>query len=70
MDHTPFYAQGGGQVGDRGEIIGLNGKIEVIDTFKIPSGQIVQQGIVSGKIRVGEKVNLKVNTFLRKKNCW
>ncbi len=69
VDHTPFYAQGGGQVGDRGEIIGLNGKIEVIDTFKIPSGQIVQQGIVSGKIRVGEKVNLKVNTFLRKKTA-
>ncbi|HLV45849.1 MAG TPA: alanine--tRNA ligase [Flavobacterium sp.] len=34
LDHTPFYPEGGGQVGDKGVLISANEKIDIIDTKK------------------------------------
>jgi alanyl-tRNA synthetase len=34
LDHTPFYPEGGGQVGDKGTISTANQSIEIIDTKK------------------------------------
>lgn len=34
LDHTPFYPEGGGQVGDKGVLISANEKINIIDTKK------------------------------------
>jgi alanyl-tRNA synthetase len=34
LDHTPFYPEGGGQVGDKGSLVSANENIEIIDTKK------------------------------------
>jgi alanyl-tRNA synthetase len=34
LDHTPFYPEGGGQVGDKGTLVSLNETIAIIDTKK------------------------------------
>lgn len=34
LDNTPFYPEGGGQVGDKGTLVSLNETIEIIDTKK------------------------------------
>lgn len=34
LDNTPFYPEGGGQVGDKGTLVSANEKIEIIDTKK------------------------------------
>jgi alanyl-tRNA synthetase len=61
LDRTPFYAEGGGQVGDRGAIRGPAGSIRVVDTQ--PAGEsIVHLGVVeSGVVRPGEEVYAEVD---------
>ncbi len=34
LDRTPFYAEGGGQVGDQGVITGPEGRVEIRDTVR------------------------------------
>lgn len=60
LDQTPFYAESGGQVGDRGEIVGINGRITIDDVQK--SGDLfIHYGIVQdGFIRQQEEVEAKV----------
>ncbi len=38
LDQTPFYAESGGQVGDKGELLGEASKFEVKDTMKPVAG--------------------------------
>jgi alanyl-tRNA synthetase len=64
---TPFYGEAGGQVGDRGEIIGPIGKIQISDTLRLPGDMIVHVGKVEeGSVRVGETVQLRVDPELRR----
>ncbi len=59
---TPFYAESGGQVGDSGTIIGENLELAVLDTVKDPTGLIIHKGlVVSGSVRKGDAVSLKVD---------
>ncbi len=59
---TPFYAESGGQVGDRGGITGPRGEIEVRDTQKPIDGLIVHYGrVLRGEIHQGEVVQLQVD---------
>jgi alanyl-tRNA synthetase len=66
LDRTPFYAESGGQVGDRGELAGVNGTFEVQDTQKIQSAVFGHKGILrTGKLKVEDKVLAAVDTERR-----
>ena len=68
LDRTPFYAEGGGQVGDHGTIREPGGGSElftVTDTQKPVGGLIVQRGTLHGRIRVGETVEAVVDADRR-----
>jgi alanyl-tRNA synthetase len=68
LDRTPFYAEGGGQVGDRGAIREPGGGSElfsVSDTQKPLAGLIVQRGTLHGRLRVGETVEAVVDPVRR-----
>lgn len=59
---TPFYSEMGGQVGDRGLIIGKNFKAQVIDCRKNVSGKIIHfVKVLEGTVKTGDAVILKVN---------
>ncbi len=68
MDATPFYGEGGGQVGDRGEIREAGGGsvlFTVEDTQKPIAGLFVHRGKLQGRLRVGETVTARVDAERR-----
>ncbi|MCF6194386.1 MAG: alanine--tRNA ligase, partial [Kangiellaceae bacterium] len=61
LQETPFYAESGGQVGDKGLLKGKGFEFEVQDTIKIQDA-FLHKGIVnSGTIQKGESVSCYVN---------
>ena len=63
---TPFYAEGGGQIGDAGDISGDSGRIAVTDTQEVMPGLIVQFGKVArGSVGLGETVDAYVDPIRR-----
>ena len=66
LDSTPFYAESGGQIGDRGDISESMGVFQVEDTRRPLKGLIVHYGQISeGYIRVGDEVQANVNAQRR-----
>ena len=62
LAETPFYPEGGGQVGDRGEIVGPSGRLIVEDTQRVAERLIVHRGrVVEGQISVGDEVTARVD---------
>ena len=63
---TPFYPEGGGQVGDAGELVGQERKIDVRDTQTVMPGLIVHFGkVVQGKVALGDAVDAYVDGVRR-----
>ncbi|MEY2696320.1 MAG: hypothetical protein RL333_458 [Pseudomonadota bacterium] len=62
MDTTPFYAESGGQAGDRGEIQFDGGRLEVLDTQKQGADLILHQGrVIEGTLKKGVQVLARVD---------
>ncbi|SDI93012.1 alanyl-tRNA synthetase [Ferrimonas sediminum] len=61
LDTTPFYAESGGQSGDRGELLMVDGAFSVTDTRKAGNA-ILHVGYVSGgEIHVGEELTAAID---------
>jgi alanyl-tRNA synthetase len=66
LDDTPFYAESGGQVGDRGVLQSVHGIFAVEDTQKIQATVFGHHGVVkTGTLSVGNSVNAKVDLLAR-----
>ena len=68
LDHTPFYAEAGGQVGDRGWIYSDDHNTvvaEVKGCYYPIQGVRAHQVFAKSQIRVGDKVDAVVNTDIR-----
>ena len=66
LDTTPFYAESGGQIGDRGTITGDGFVIEVETVTKAPHGQNLHQAtVVEGVAKVNAAVTAKVDKAIR-----
>ncbi len=66
LEETPFYAESGGQVGDKGTIESNGNVMDVLDTQKLTGGQFVCHcEVTSGGFTTGEEVVAKVNKELR-----
>ena len=62
LDNTPFYAESGGQVGDKGELRNDAVRFAVEDTFKIQADVFGHQGEVhEGELKVGDTLNALVD---------
>jgi len=62
LDHTPFYAESGGQVGDSGELRNGSSRVIVEDTQKIQADVFGHHGrVVEGSIKVGDALDAKVD---------
>ena len=66
LDRTPFYAEGGGQVGDTGTIVSATGTAEVLDTtYALPGLHRHTVRMVEGDITPGQEVTASVDTQRR-----
>jgi len=68
LDKTPFYAESGGQVGDRGELVAAGGTFVVEDTQKIQAEVFGHHGTLkAGSLKAGDTVEARVDAERRKR---
>jgi alanyl-tRNA synthetase len=67
LTQTPFYAEGGGQVGDQGELTWSGGRFVVEDTQAVGEGGVTAHigHLESGTLRVGDAVEARVDETRR-----
>ncbi len=68
LDHTPFYAESGGQVGDTGELRNARSRVLVEDTVKVQASVHGHSGrVVEGELEVGDVFTARVDAEQRAK---
>jgi alanyl-tRNA synthetase len=66
LDRTPFYAESGGQVGDRGQLVSPHGTFDVQDTQKIQAEVFGHRGVLhTGRLALGDTVDAQVDQAAR-----
>ena len=66
LDKTPFYGEGGGQVGDTGMMVSQGATVIITDTKKLGDGKIMHIGkLEAGVLANGDKVSCKVDAKRR-----
>ncbi|MEY4391808.1 MAG: alanine--tRNA ligase, partial [Actinomycetota bacterium] len=66
LDHTPFYAESGGQVGDHGRIYSADFQVEVIDTtYALPGLRRHVCRTLSGEVEEGSSVTAVIDVAKR-----
>jgi alanyl-tRNA synthetase len=66
LARTPFYPEGGGQVGDRGQIRTHTGTVRVTDTQRAGEHAVMHLGVVeSGEIRTGQDAIAEIDRLRR-----
>ncbi|MGL4521645.1 MAG: alanine--tRNA ligase, partial [Bacilli bacterium] len=66
LETTPFYAESGGQVADKGTITSDGAELHVLDVSKAPNGQHLHRVVVAhGELRVNENVKATINIEAR-----
>ena len=66
LDHTPFYAESGGQIGDTGVLKTAHARFTVRDTQKIGASFAHVGVLESGELRLGDAVDAQVDKERRK----
>jgi len=66
VDETPFYAHGGGQVGDRGVVRFSGGHAEVTDTTSLDGYWLHHIKVVEGTLSAGSELQLEVDAAVRR----
>lgn len=67
LDSSPFYAEGGGQVGDSGLITGPDGVLRVDDTQKEGGAHVHIGTVIKGQLSAGDTVHSAVNSTARRR---
>ncbi|MBX3606859.1 MAG: alanine--tRNA ligase [Piscinibacter sp.] len=66
LDHTPFYAESGGQVGDSGELRNTRARVLVEDTIKVQAAVHGHAGrVVEGEVEIGDVFVARVDALQR-----
>ncbi|KVC46259.1 alanine--tRNA ligase [Burkholderia diffusa] len=66
LDHTPFYAESGGQVGDQGVLANAATRFAVADTLKVQADVIGHHGTLEqGRLKVGDVLRAEIDAQRR-----